>query len=214
MTTIVAIADTHGFNNRVQLPDGDILIAAGDIMKYGGRDELKNFAKWAADYPHKHKIVIAGNHDFCFDKHPEESRQILRDHGIIYLQDQYTELEGLLFYGTPWTRTFGPFVFMLDEIDLAKKWSLMNTMPNVLITHGPPHGILDRTVDNERVGSDSLMNYLIKSKILHAERPDVHIFGHIHEGRGHYQVAGTNFYNASICDERYSPTNKPWIIEI
>lgn len=49
---------------------------------------------------------------------------------------------------------------------------------DVVITHGPPKGILDRTEDGNRTGCLDLLTAVSK------DRPLMHCFGHIHEGWG------------------------------
>lgn len=65
----VCMADTHSLihNIKFNIPDGDVFIHAGDFSKCGHKDEVTSFNKWLETLPHKHKIVIAGNHELSFD---------------------------------------------------------------------------------------------------------------------------------------------------
>ena len=63
----VCVSDTHNLTNKIQVPEGDVLIHAGDFTNSGKPDEVEWFNKWLGNLPHKHKIVIAGNHDITFD---------------------------------------------------------------------------------------------------------------------------------------------------
>ena len=101
---IVCISDTHlaHLNSKLDVPSGDILIHAGDATKMGKIHEVSQFSEWFASFPHKHKIFVAGNHDFLFERDLSQALQLL-DSSIIYLQDQLVELEGLKIWGSPWT---------------------------------------------------------------------------------------------------------------
>lgn len=198
---IVALADTHGFHHQVVVPDGDILIFAGDVTLRGNRDELRDFAEWANELPHKHKIVIAGNHDFCFKKYREESEEILSP--IHYLEDSGIVVEDLWIWGTPWTLQFGNWAFMGNESKLAEMFDI--PLVDILISHGPPKNMLDKTVmDGEHAGSIALWR---------VPTPKLHIFGHIHEGYGSYKDSECEYINASIVDFRYNPVNAPVVVD-
>ena len=65
---IVVISDTHEQHDQMLLPEGDVLICAGDISFNGRADTIAAFNRWFAAQPHRHKILIAGNHDFLFEE--------------------------------------------------------------------------------------------------------------------------------------------------
>lgn len=200
MTKLVLLADTHG--HYVDVPDGDILIFAGDVTMRGNRKELAAFSTWANALPHKHKIVIAGNHDFCFKKYPTESVEMIFP--MRYLEDCGLTLEGISFWGTPWTPTFGNWAFMRDDEELAEIFDKIPQV-DVLISHGPPDGILDvSSIGNVNCGSKALWRVPV---------PKLHVFGHIHEGYGYYNFGDCEYFNASIVDFQYGPINKPFEVE-
>jgi Icc-related predicted phosphoesterase len=186
---IVCVSDTHGFHRHTEVPDGDILIHGGDLTKHGSLADVEEFDRWLGTLPHRHKLVICGNHDFCFQHEPDEARARLTN--ATYLEDCGCEIEGLKFYGSPWTLTFFDWAFMLPEEQLADKWAIIPAGLDVLITHGPPHGILDLTNRNEHAGSATLLERVREA------RPRLHVFGHIHEAAGRTEVGGTAFLNAS-----------------
>jgi hypothetical protein len=64
-------------HRRLRVPPGDVLVHAGDITMKGGKNEMLDFDKWLGELPHKHKVVICGNHDFCFEYSAEEARSWL-----------------------------------------------------------------------------------------------------------------------------------------
>lgn len=186
---IVCVSDTHGFHRYTEVPPGDILIHGGDCTLRGSLEDVEEFNYWLGTLPHTHKVVIAGNHDWCFQEQPAEARARITN--AIYLEDSGCEIAGLKFYGSPWTPLFCDWAFMLAETELADKWKLIPHGLDVLITHGPPHGILDLTNRNERAGSFTLLQRAYEVK------PRLHVFGHIHEAAGRSDIDGTTFLNAS-----------------
>jgi Icc-related predicted phosphoesterase len=198
----VTIADTHGMYRDIKIPDGDVLIHAGDITMRGKLSELNDFNDWLGEQPHKHKIIIAGNHDWCFERQKEASIKIITN--AVYLEDQSIEIEGHLFYGSPWQPWFLNWAFNLQRgKEIQEKWDLISNDVDVLITHGPAFGILDRNINGENAGCENLL-----SKIEEIG-PKVHVCGHIHEGYGQIVRHSIKFINASVNNERYMPTNNP-----
>ena len=63
---LVLISDTHGDHDHLTVPDGDVLIHAGDMTENGEVSEVRDFNRWLGTLPHKHKLVIAGNHAFLY----------------------------------------------------------------------------------------------------------------------------------------------------
>lgn len=198
----VAISDTHGMYRDIEIPNGDVLIHAGDITRYGKLSELNDFNNWLGEQPHQHKIIIAGNHDWCFERQKEASIKIITN--AVYLEDQSIEIEGHLFYGSPWQPWFLNWAFNLQRgKEIQEKWDLISNDVDVLITHGPAFGILDRNINGENAGCENLL-----SKIEEIG-PKVHVCGHIHEGYGQIVRHSIKFINASVNNERYMPTNNP-----
>jgi predicted phosphohydrolase len=187
---IVCISDTHARHRLTEVPEGDILVHGGDITNRGDLEDVESFNTWLATLPHKHKIVICGNHDFCFqDRGPEARARITN---AIYLEDSGCEIEGLSFYGSPWQPWFFDWAFNLPRGDaLAKVWAKIPVSTDVLITHGPPEGILDMTVRGDRAGCRDLLAR------IHEVKPRLHVFGHIHEAAGREVIGDTVFVNAS-----------------
>ena len=189
---IVCISDTH--NGKPKVPDGDILIHAGDLTMNGTFMEIVKVGDWLRELPHKHKVVIAGNHDFLFEKDINLAKNALGP-GLTYLQDSDSEIEGLKFYGSPWTPRFFDWAFNVDRGQLYRKWNLIPEGLDVLITHGPPAGILDKNAPawgGIHVGCTELYDAV---KLV---RPKLHVFGHIHESNGRLDQDGTIFVNAAV----------------
>ena len=203
------ISDTHGLHDTmIPVPDGDILIHAGDLTRNGTLAELSSMTAFFASLPHRHKIVIAGNHDFCFERERERARPFLA--GTTYLQDKVVEVMGLKIYGSPWQPRYGDWAFNLERgKPLRDVWARIPPTTDILVTHGPPYGILDTTeVERQKVGCKDLL------EAVQRIRPKIHVFGHIHCGYGIVTENSTTYVNACICDEDYRPVNPPVVIDI
>lgn len=186
---VVCVSDTHGGHRHTAVPDGDILVHGGDLTAHGTLEDVEDFDRWLGTLPHTHKVAICGNHDWCFQNEPDEARKRLTN--AIYLQDSACEIAGLIFYGSPWTPLFWDWAFMLSEAELFDKWAVIPPRVDVLVTHGPPHGILDVTNRGECAGSRTLLHRVLEVG------PRLHVFGHIHEAAGRRDEGGTTFVNAS-----------------
>jgi hypothetical protein len=127
----------------------------------------------------------------------------------VYLQDEAVEIEGLRIWGSPWQPEFLDWAFNLPRgAALREKWDRIPSGTDVLITHGPPQGVLDRVDEGRREGCADLLNAVARV------RPRLHLFGHIHEGYGCLERDGTTFVNASICDRAYRPVNPPVVVDL
>jgi predicted phosphohydrolase len=203
---LVLTSDTHGFHEQLTVPEGDIFIHAGDLSLHGRLDDVRAFNAWLAALPHPHKIVVAGNHDFSFERQPVASRALLT--AAHYLQDQALALAGLTFYGSPWQPWFFDWAFNLPRgPDLRAKWDLIPAGTDVLITHGPPFGHGDLTTRGERAGCEDLL------AAVRRIQPRLHVFGHIHEGLGATREGPTLCLNVSACDAAYAPVNPPLVLD-
>lgn len=190
---IVCISDTHGC--RPPLPVCDILIHAGDLTTTGSPHQLDSAIAWLKDQPAKHKVVIAGNHDFVLQEH-QWSRFLFGS--MHYLQDQLLEIEGLRIWGSPWSLKFGDWAFGKTDEELEQLYSAIPPC-DILVTHGPPLGILDQGYQNggrfrPHFGSPAL------HRLVKRLKPRLHVFGHIHEEGGlQREEDGTLFVNAAYC---------------
>ncbi len=232
---IVCISDTHGLHTIMEqyksLPEGDILIHAGDCTNVGKPHEVTDFVHWFQNLKgFDTKIFIAGNHDFAFEKVNEPhhngdfdwfnnlmNEENLSQSDVVYLQDNEFVIESpefskpLKIYGSPWQPEFYNWAFNLPRNgwELELKWKDIPEDTDILITHGPPHGVRDFTPANLQVGCE-ILRFHVENRI----KPSIHVFGHIHHAYGAVQQDETMYVNASICTERYIPSNKPIIIDI
>lgn len=210
---LICISDTHSLHEHMPpIPGGDVLIHAGDCTGSGSLSALDEFTRWFGALPHRYKILIAGNHDYCFERHPRDSREMCKNQDITYLRGESTSIDGLNFYGFPWQPIYRFMAFNAREGELKGRLKRVPDDTNVLISHGPALNIFDY-VPSERahVGCHALANRIEELTELRA-----HICGHIHESYGFAvrESDGLKFANASTCTERYKPTNPPIIIDL
>ncbi len=204
---IVLISDTHGLHDELLIPDGDILVHTGDISMKGTIEDIANFNSWINTLPHRHKIVIAGNHDFAFQNQARLARKALTN--CHYLQDSLVNCEGIKIYGSPWQPWFENWAFNLERgAEIKKMWNLIPPDTDLLLTHGPPFGILDEISPNHQVGCKDLLDRVLQIK------PKFHVFGHIHQAYGQIEQDEIKFINCSICDVDYNPKNAPIVIDL
>lgn len=196
-----------------------MLVHAGDLTLRGTEPELAAAVAWLVGLPHPRKVVIAGNHDWLFERQNTQARKMLS--AVTYLQDSGVTIDGLRFWGSPWQPWFMDWAFNLRRgAPLRAKWDLVPEGTDVLVTHGPPQGILDQVAGfvpraisalagrSEHVGCEELR------VAVRRLRPRLHVFGHIHEGYGREEHDGTTFVNASSCDGAYRPVNAPVVVDL
>lgn len=131
MTRLVLISDTHNQCKSLAIPDGDVLVHAGDGTESGDFRGVAAFLAWMERQSHPRKIFIAGNHDWMFERDPNIAQMMLRDSypNITYLQDSGCEIGGLNFWGSPWQPWFMNWAFNLPRkgAKLREKWNQIPT---------------------------------------------------------------------------------------
>jgi Icc-related predicted phosphoesterase len=191
---VVCISDTH--NIIQQIPEGDILIHAGDLTDKGTIPEIQAQIDWLDSLPHSYKFAIAGNHDAWFD--PQSRRTLstedqtgsLNWKSVRYLQHSSADIvfkgrteesRKIRIYGAPQIPACGGSSFAFQYSRGRDAWT--ETIPenvNILVTHTPPKYHLD-------LFSPSLgCEFLLKS--IWVTKPQLHVFGHVHAGAGRETV--------------------------
>ncbi|KIH92333.1 phosphoesterase [Sporothrix brasiliensis 5110] len=198
--SVVCISDTH--NHQPRLPDGDVLIHAGDLTQSGSFIELEETLAWLRRQTHAVKIVVAGSHGVLLDEanrgqREEDERQHRALHwgDIVYLENDETTVtcpngRRLRVYGSPLSPRHGNWAFQYPRAHDV--WA-QRTPPipgtDVLITHSPPHAHLDR-----QLGCVHLL------RTIWRVRPRLHVFGHVHDG------AGTEWVQFDALQSAYEKT--------
>lgn len=220
---IVAISDTHNRHDKLIIPECDLLIHAGDWTGGGYETEVRNFAKWLNKQNQaNHIVVIPGNHELDFEQNLPDSKQWFYEEcpRAKLLIDEGCEIDGIKIWGSPvqpwfhdwaWNRAKDLYESHIKGIpEIKPHWDIIPDDTNILITHGPPYNILDKTIfKNEPLGCYKLLERIKQLKDL-----DLHFFGHIHSPGGQQvHLDGISYYNAAICDERYYPSNPITIVD-
>ena len=212
--SIVALSDTHGVHGKMdcEIPDGDVLIHAGDFCGHGRMHEVVEFAEWMGALPHPHMLVTAGNHDRPVEENEPACREVFEAQGIRLLIGERISIEGFNFFGSPYTPTFFNWFFMRDRGEpIRAEWRVIPPDADVVITHGPAYGHGDQAPPWQGSPPRQVGCFELLAR-LRAVRPKFHVFGHIHGGYGvtiSDEIPGTTFLDASVCTESYLPRNAP-----
>lgn len=226
----VAISDTHSLHHRMrEIPKGDVLIHAGDFTLFADDEQVADFNHWLGTLPHKHKLVIAGNHDFLFDDQwiakaenkafwEKGTQKLSNMHSTVrgmltncqYIRDEKVVVDGVTIYATPAQPPLAghdwAFCCRPDELQVA--YAKIPVGIDVLLTHSPPYGHGDRTVNCQRYGCKLLLDAVKRV------RPKFHVFGHVHDGYGVTEEDGTIFINASTTTTFYHPYHAPIVFDV
>lgn len=236
-TRFVCFSDTHGLHDAIpksNRPSADVLLHAGDFTNTGEVEQVASLNEWLKAYPAKVKVVIAGNHDVTFHeeyyrqtgalrfrdrdmvtladgsvdcKDCQKVRELLKD--CIYLEDSSAEVCGYTIYGSPWQPAFCDWAFNLPQGEpLRERWMQIPESVDVLLTHGPPEGYVDRNSSDKRCGCPELRAAIEQRAV------SVNVSGHIHEGYGYTADQATMYINASTCTHKYRPTNAPIVFDL
>ncbi|HEY9712999.1 MAG TPA: metallophosphatase domain-containing protein, partial [Chroococcales cyanobacterium] len=198
-------------------PHADLLLIAGDMTMRGTKNEMQWFADWLVRQPQKHKVWIAGNHELGIERDPQIAADIAEANGSIYLNDSGVDLDGIKIWGSPVTPWFHDWAFNRSRgEEIAEHWRKIPEGLDILLTHGPPYGILDLTMRDGNVGCEALLE-TVSQRLENP--PRYHIFGHIHFAYGKQQLLRADgktisMLNASICDELYREHNPPHLFEL
>lgn len=199
---IVAVSDTHQLHREIEVPSGDLFIHGGDFTTFSKSvAAILDFNEWLGELPHRWKIVIPGNHEFFLEADPSRRKLIGTATMLI---DQGVEIEGLKIWGSPVTPLYGGAFGRSSEQDRVRTYSQIPDDTDILITHGAPFGILDRTPGTEyRAGCHELLDAVRRVK------PMLHVFGHVHGGYGVLGTQDTLFINAALPGDSFEMKNPP-----
>lgn len=224
----VCISDTHNKHQDVRLPPGDVLLHAGDFTLHGTPGEVKDFNDWLGSLPHKHKVVVGGNHDLTFDEdwYAANAEDWLQKTGeaekancsdvqrllsnCTYLRDELLEVEGVPIYATPVQPCIPGkrWAFNAEEPERRRAFAKIPEGTRVLLTHTPPLNQGDRIVSGMRVGCAALAD------AIYRVRPSFCVFGHVHEGYGVTQDDISTYINASSCSMLYTADHAPIVFDV
>lgn len=213
----ITLSDTHGqhrskkLNKFLHENPADVLLFVGDYQRNHFDDGI-DFIDWLHDLPFKYKVITFGNHDGNFE-YAVNRTGIYND--IIVLNNDFTVIEGIKIWGSPYSLTFFDWWFMKSDKELEEIYKEIPDDVNILMTHTPAFGILDMTKDGILTGSMSLLNRIKELKKL-----KYHVCGHIHEQSGtcamnkYLSLKNIHFINTSVLNEKYQLAHDPQIFEI
>lgn len=212
---IVAISDCHNKYHKLIIPECDILISAGDYSFQGNRKEVKDFHEWFNKQPAKHKISVQGNHELYVEKYFNEMKQVAEEAcpGVHFIDEGLVEVEGLKIWCSAITPFFCDWAWNRHSYEIKKHWDKIPDDVDIVATHGPCYGILDQTTYADGTPKSNPLGCPYLAVRIKELKPDIHLCGHIHSGFGEKHIDGTSYYNVSICDELYTPSNPITIIE-
>ncbi|CAE6437218.1 unnamed protein product [Rhizoctonia solani] len=234
-TRFVCVSDTH--KKTIPLVDGDILIHAGDFTTFS--NGYKAALDWIKELRHPQKVLIAGNHEYNLDlkcrseiygrggsqmaAELDEDRRMLTDQSatdanLTYLEVSSADIPGesgkkWSIHGSPYTPEYGTMGFSYPRSVENTMWSNVPQSTEILVTHGPPFGILDLArYGKSHVGCPGL-SHTVLHRLPHVR---LHVYGHIHESRGveiHQGSAGQDivFVNAACRDLKHP---QPIIVDL
>lgn len=216
------ISDSHSKERMLKVPYGiEMVIHAGDAGTYKSptmnANGVLDFLSWYRSLDVPHKIFVAGNHDGSIEAGLISKNEF---EGIHYLQHEAKTIAGLKFFGSPYSPSFNNWAFNVARHKLGEYWKEIPDDTDILITHGPPAGVLDLTINEDghpfQCGCKSLWNRIKEiGTIKH------HVFGHIHPesgcpNAGILKINGlhTTFINACVVNLQYNIENNGFVIDI
>lgn len=203
---LVLISDTHELHREVVVPDGDLLLCSGDFTMFSrSLRAIVDFNHWLEELPHRHKIVVPGNHETFLQTAPSNHSLLT---SATVLINQGVEIEGLRIWGTPVTR-FGPAFGVTSAEERRRLYARIPDDTDILITHGPPYGILDRgSGTDSHAGDPELFDAVTRVK------PRLSVFGHVHDSHGICAIEETTFVNAALLGPDGDIAHEPIVLRI
>jgi Icc-related predicted phosphoesterase len=205
MKKIWHISDTHSYHDLLTVPENiDIVIHSGDFSNwsvvYRNEPEAKDFLKWYSSLSIPIKILIAGNHDAYASQESLEFKTLCAYYNIVYLENDWVDIDGIKIYGSPNTPNFGSWYFMKDRSKLHDVWSKIPEDTDIFVVHGPPHGILDHSYNRENQ-LESCGCRSLKKHVLTRLKLKFCLFGHIHN---HEDIINAGTLKLSSYDTIFS----------
>ena len=198
---ICCLSDTHQHHKKIKMPEVDMIIHAGDFTYHGELEEVKKFLQWYGEQKAKYKLLVCGNHEVEISKQPFQLlQQMCENEGIQILNNTHTVIQGLTIFGSPNSNKFGyGWAYNSTENELENIYASILPDTDVIITHGPAYGRLDRVLMGTHAGSMALAK-----RISELSNLKLHVTGHIHESRGTMIRNGVLTVNAAICGIPYT----------
>jgi Icc-related predicted phosphoesterase len=217
---IVTISDSHLSHNQLDIPECDLLIHAGDFSFTGKMIDVLDVNQWFGKLKEKgtikQAILICGNHDWIGETNPSWVKEAFTN--CIYLDEEPCEVFGFKVFGSAWTPEFNNWAFNAARgKEIAKHWAKIPDDTQILVTHGPPYGILDINTEEpypKHLGPEHLGCEELRKRVDALPDLKLHVFGHIHSSAGTQVINGVQFVNASVLNESYEVVYPPVTITL
>eukprot|EP01060_Flectonema_neradi_P038829 TRINITY_DN8280_c0_g1_i1.p1 TRINITY_DN8280_c0_g1~~TRINITY_DN8280_c0_g1_i1.p1 ORF type:complete len:386 (+),score=33.04 TRINITY_DN8280_c0_g1_i1:49-1206(+) len=212
---LVCVSDTHLGQDKVILPEGDILLHCGDILmqstlmsKEKIRVGFEKFLSWMGKQTHQHKIFILGNHDAALMDLGYDYITSKCPPGVTYLQNTSITVQGIKIWGTP--HSVGSSSNYAFQHRSAKGlWDSMPSDTQIIMSHGPA----------KCIGGDHLSKTTeFIRKIEKSKSVKLHVCGHLHWAFGmqsilrHDGVVVPTIVCSSL-DGSYNLSHKPVVVD-
>jgi len=204
---LVLISDTHEFHREITVPRADLLLCSGDFTMFSrSLRAIVDFNEWLGELPHRYRVIVPGNHE-TFLQTNASNRSLLSN--AVVLINEGVEIEGLRIWGTPVTAGFGPAFGIRSAEQRRRLYAKIPNGTDILITHGPPYGILDCSLGSSVHQGDPVLFEAVKRV-----RPKLHLFGHIHGAHGIYETENTTFLNAALLGPDGDIAKEPVVLRM
>jgi len=215
---ICCISDTHTYHDLLSVPEGDVLLHCGDVLRADrGGDEAKWEARvaalgaWLRRHPHRRKLVTGGNHDATLERLPPSRVDELLGEGVDFLSNEGLAVDGVRLFVSPYSmpnnKKSPNRAFQGDAVEAALEANLRAFREegpvDVLVTHGPPAGVLDAGL-----GSGTIQ------RLVEEAAPRFHVFGHQHNAFGSVVRPPTTFLNVSNTDGLFALVKPATVFDV
>ena len=204
---VVCISDTHELHRELDVPDGDLLIHAGDFTMFSkSAAAIRDFNTWLGELPHAHKVICPGNHEFFLES--DRSNRSLISNATVLINEGI-EVMGLKIWGSPTTSLYGGAFGLSSEVDRRDLYRQIPEGTHILITHGPPLGILDCVPGSPRgAGCEELLHTVKRLQ------PLLHVYGHVHGAYGLSSDGDTLSVNAALLGRNGNLEERPVTLQM
>jgi Icc-related predicted phosphoesterase len=201
------LSDTHELHRDLDVPHGDILIHAGDLsMMSRSLSAIEDLNDWLGELPHSFKICVPGNHDYWLEKNP--SRRSLLSNATI-LVNETIKIHRLKVWGSPVTPLLDGAFGISSAVDRRQLYSQIPEDTDIVVSHGPPYGILDGDFESGfHSGCREVLDAIMRIK------PKLVVFGHVHGAYGLFQTDETTFVNAALFDAYGDLSKTPIVLKM
>jgi Icc-related predicted phosphoesterase len=204
---LAILSDTHQWHREIGVPDAEILIHAGDFTMFSSSQaSIVDFNNWLGELPHRHKIVVPGNHEFFLAK--DISKRSMLSNAVVLINES-VEIDGLRIWGSPVTPLSGGAFGLSSADDRRRLYAGISKGTDVMVTHGPPYSILDSAPGStHHSGCLELLDAVLRV------RPRLHVFGHIHGAHGIVHIGQTTFVNGAMIGADGDLETSPIVLQM